>query len=168
MKKQMKPDADDRKLLASVERGEWKPVGVVTSERARYARYAEATLRKKRRLNDWLLGKDLEATSAENITPRLLNMRQAAAYLGCSFWTTRDYVLQGLIPIVDMPPLRAREGDRQRKVASCADRSRGPGCVYRVAQTPLTNELTGAKGASYGRVTPAFPPGMSHGSAGRR
>jgi len=25
----------------------------------------------------------------------LLNMRQAAAYLGCSFWTTRDYVLQG-------------------------------------------------------------------------
>jgi predicted site-specific integrase-resolvase len=51
----------------------------------------------------------------EVVRPRLLNMRQAAAYLGCSFWTARDYVLQGLIPVVDMPPLRAREGDRQRK-----------------------------------------------------
>jgi len=45
----------------------------------------------------------------------MLNMRQAAAYLGCSFWTARDYILQGLIPAVEMPPLRAREGDRQRK-----------------------------------------------------
>ena len=51
----------------------------------------------------------------EAIKPRLLNMRQAAAYLGCSFWTARDYVLQGLIPAVDMPPLRPRPGDRQRK-----------------------------------------------------
>ena len=51
----------------------------------------------------------------ERIRARLLNMRQAAAYLGCSFWTARDYILQGLIPAVDMPPLRAREGDRQRK-----------------------------------------------------
>ena len=47
--------------------------------------------------------------------PRLLNMRQAAAYLGCSFWTARDYILQGLIPIVNLPPLRHREGDRARK-----------------------------------------------------
>ena len=50
----------------------------------------------------------------ERVKPRLLNMRQAAEYLGCSFWTARDYILQGLIPVVDMPPLRAREGDRQR------------------------------------------------------
>ena len=56
-----------------------------------------------------------DARPAERIKPRLLNMRQAAAYLGCSFWTARDYILQGLIPAVDMPPLRAREGDRQRK-----------------------------------------------------
>jgi hypothetical protein len=49
------------------------------------------------------------------ITPRLLNRRQAAEYLGCSFWTARDYVLQGLIPVVDLPPLRARDGDRQRR-----------------------------------------------------
>src|SRR3954447_5348231 len=52
---------------------------------------------------------------ADAVRPRLLNMRQAAAYLGCSFWTARDYILQGLIPVVDLPPLRAREGDRQRK-----------------------------------------------------
>ncbi len=52
---------------------------------------------------------------SESVKPRLLNMRQAAAYLGCSFWTARDYVLQGLIPAVDMPPLRPRSGDRQRK-----------------------------------------------------
>jgi len=51
----------------------------------------------------------------ETVRPRLLNMRQAAAYLGCSFWTARDYILQGLIPIVDLPPLRPRDGDRARK-----------------------------------------------------
>jgi hypothetical protein len=51
----------------------------------------------------------------ERVMPRLLNMRQAAEYLGCSFWTARDYILQGLIPIVDMPALRPRPGDRARK-----------------------------------------------------
>lgn len=55
-----------------------------------------------------------DAQPPDRVTPRLLNMRQAAEYLGCSFWTARDYILQGLIPVVDMPPLRAREGDRQR------------------------------------------------------
>lgn len=115
MKKPMKLDADEKELLASVERGEWKSVGGVTRERARYARFARATVRKDRRPNISLSSKDLGTTTAERITPRLLNMRQAAAYLGCSFWTTRDYVLQGLIPVVDMPPLRAREGNRQRE-----------------------------------------------------
>ena len=38
----------------------------------------------------------VETPEAEK--PRLLSMRQAAAYLGCSFWTARDYVIQGLIP----------------------------------------------------------------------
>lgn len=51
----------------------------------------------------------------ERVKPRLLNMRQAAEYLGCSFWTARDYILQGLIPVVDLPPLRPRDGDRPRK-----------------------------------------------------
>lgn len=56
-----------------------------------------------------------ESQAGERVRPRLLNMRQAAAYLGCSFWTARDYILQGLIPVVDLPPLRPRDGDRQRK-----------------------------------------------------
>jgi Helix-turn-helix domain len=115
VKKRMRVDAEENKLLASVERGEWNCVGGGTRERARYARYARATLRKDRRLRIPVSSKGLEAMSAERITPRLLNMRQAAAYLGCSFRTARDYVLQGLIPVVDMPPLRAREGDRQRQ-----------------------------------------------------
>jgi len=51
----------------------------------------------------------------ETERPRLLNLRQAAAYLGCSYWTVRDYVLQGLIPVVDLPPLRPREGERPRR-----------------------------------------------------
>lgn len=111
----MKLDADEKQLLASVERGEWKSVRGVTRERARYARYAGAKVRNDRLPNIALSSNNLETKSAERITPRLLNMRQAAAYLGCSFWTARDYVLQGLIPLVDMPPLRAREGDHQRK-----------------------------------------------------
>lgn len=49
------------------------------------------------------------------VEPRLLNMRQAAAYLGLSYWSLRDYVLAGLIPVVEFPPLRPREGDRARK-----------------------------------------------------
>ena len=51
----------------------------------------------------------------ESILPRLLNMREAAKYLGCSFWTIRDYVLQGLLPVVNLPPLRARTGARRRE-----------------------------------------------------
>ena len=56
-----------------------------------------------------------ETERTRRVRPRLLNMRQAAEYLGCSFWTARDDILQGLINVVDMPPLRARDGDRQRK-----------------------------------------------------
>ena len=47
--------------------------------------------------------------------PRVEIRARSAAYLGCSFWTARDYILQGLIPIVNLPPLRHREGDRARK-----------------------------------------------------
>lgn len=56
-----------------------------------------------------------KTAATELIPPRLLNMRQAAKYLGCSSWTIRDYVLQGLIPAVNLPPLRARTGARQRE-----------------------------------------------------
>ena len=51
----------------------------------------------------------IDAQSRERVKPRLLNIVTAAEYLGCSFWTARDYILQGLIPVVDMPPLRAQK-----------------------------------------------------------
>ena len=39
----MGTDADEKDLLESVERGEWRPAGGGKRERARYARYARAT-----------------------------------------------------------------------------------------------------------------------------
>jgi predicted DNA binding CopG/RHH family protein len=57
----MKLDADEKELLGSVERGEWKSVKGGKRVRARYSRYAEATFRKDRRLNIRLSSKDLEA-----------------------------------------------------------------------------------------------------------
>lgn len=57
----MKLDAEEKDLLGSVERGEWKSTGAGKRERARYAGYARATFRKDRRLNIRLSGKDLEA-----------------------------------------------------------------------------------------------------------
>jgi predicted DNA binding CopG/RHH family protein len=47
----MKIDADEKDLLESVERGEWKSAGGGKRARTRYARYAKATFRKDRRLN---------------------------------------------------------------------------------------------------------------------
>ena len=55
----MKLEPDEKKLLDSVERGEWK--SVKGGKRARYSRYAKATFRKDRRLNIRLSSKDLEA-----------------------------------------------------------------------------------------------------------
>jgi predicted DNA binding CopG/RHH family protein len=57
----MKIDADEKDLLESVERGEWKSAAGGKRERTRYARYAKATFRKDRRLNIRLSSKDLEA-----------------------------------------------------------------------------------------------------------
>jgi predicted DNA binding CopG/RHH family protein len=54
-------DADEKQLLDSVERGEWKSTGGSKRERARYSRSARATFRKDRRLNIRLSSKDLEA-----------------------------------------------------------------------------------------------------------
>ena len=57
----MKLEADEKELLESVERGEWKSSRGAKRERARYSRYAKATFRKDRRLNIRLSTKDLEA-----------------------------------------------------------------------------------------------------------
>ena len=57
----MKLDAEEKGILESVERGEWRSVKGAKRERNRYARNARATFRKDRRLNIRISSKDLEA-----------------------------------------------------------------------------------------------------------
>jgi predicted DNA binding CopG/RHH family protein len=57
----MKLDRDEKEILESVERGEWRSVKGVKRDLGRYARYARATFRKDRRLNIRISSKDLEA-----------------------------------------------------------------------------------------------------------
>ncbi len=57
----MKLDSNEREILESVERGEWKSVQGLKRERKRYAGYAAATFRKDRRVNIRISTKDLEA-----------------------------------------------------------------------------------------------------------
>ncbi len=73
----MKLNTEEKALLESVERGEWKSGRGGKRERTRYARYAKATLRKDRRLNIRLSSKDLEAIQkralAEGLPYQTLN-----------------------------------------------------------------------------------------------
>lgn len=57
----MKVEADEKEVIESVERGEWTSAKGGKRERARYCRYAKATVLKDRRLNLRLSSKDLEA-----------------------------------------------------------------------------------------------------------
>lgn len=57
----MKLDANEKEIVESVERGDWRSVTGAKRERSRYARYARATFRKDRRLNIRISSKDLEA-----------------------------------------------------------------------------------------------------------
>ncbi|MBI2834443.1 MAG: hypothetical protein HYX76_08455 [Acidobacteria bacterium] len=51
----------------------------------------------------------------ETLAPRLTTMRGASRLMAVSYWTVRDYVLAGLLPTVELPPLRPREGERPRR-----------------------------------------------------
>jgi predicted DNA binding CopG/RHH family protein len=57
----MKLAGDEKEILESVERGEWRSVKGVKRDQGRYSRYAKATFRKDRRLNIRISSKDLEA-----------------------------------------------------------------------------------------------------------
>jgi len=57
----MKLDGEEKAILESVERGEWRSAKGVKRARGRYSRYAKATFRKDRRLNIRISSKDLEA-----------------------------------------------------------------------------------------------------------
>ncbi|MGD0694576.1 MAG: CopG family antitoxin [Terriglobia bacterium] len=56
----MKPDAEEKQILESVDRGEWRSARNVKRERSRYTRYAKA-FRKDRRVNIRISSKDLTA-----------------------------------------------------------------------------------------------------------
>ncbi len=56
-----KLDRKEKELLESVERGEWKSIRKLESERGRYQTYAESTFKKNRRVNIRISEKDLEA-----------------------------------------------------------------------------------------------------------
>jgi len=57
----IKLDAEEREILASVERGEWRPAKGKSGDCSRYAGDATATFRKDRRVNIRISSKDLEA-----------------------------------------------------------------------------------------------------------
>jgi len=57
----MKLDADEKDILDSVERGEWRSAREPKRSKSRYTTYAKATFRKDRRLNIRISTKDLEA-----------------------------------------------------------------------------------------------------------
>jgi len=56
-----KGNLKEKRLLESVERGEWESVPRVGSERRRFRRYADATFKKDRRINIRISSKDLHA-----------------------------------------------------------------------------------------------------------
>jgi len=56
-----KLNKEEKELLESVEKGEWKSVVRLKSERSRYRQYAEATFKKDRRINIRISSKDLMA-----------------------------------------------------------------------------------------------------------
>jgi predicted DNA binding CopG/RHH family protein len=57
----MKLEADEKKILDSVERGEWRSARAPRRALSRYSRSAKVTFKKDRRLNIRISTKDLEA-----------------------------------------------------------------------------------------------------------
>ena len=55
----MKIDKDEREILDSVERDEWKTIPEVEKETKRYQKYARAAFRKDKRINIRISEKDL-------------------------------------------------------------------------------------------------------------
>lgn len=48
--------------------------------------------------------------SGAPLAPRLLTLKQGAAYVGVSYWTLRDLVLNGTVPAVRVPSGRINSG----------------------------------------------------------
>ena len=55
------------------------------------------------------------APSNAVIMPALLTLKQASEYLGISYWTVRDYALNGTLSVVRLPASRVDAGKRRGK-----------------------------------------------------
>ena len=60
-------DDEERDLIESVERGEWKSVKNLKDEIAKHRQYARNTLRKDSRVNIRISSRDLEALQAKAV-----------------------------------------------------------------------------------------------------
>ena len=58
----------------------------------------------------------LRRRSVETAQVRLLDLHDAAAYLGISYWTIRDLVNGGRVPTVRIPSARAGDGRTIRRI----------------------------------------------------
>ena len=63
----IKLSKEEKDLLLSVEKGEWKSVKDLEKEKARFAKYAKNTLRKDRRINIRISSIDLDGLQAKAI-----------------------------------------------------------------------------------------------------
>ncbi len=77
----MKLTQDEKSLLASVEKGEWKRIPNFTGEAARYREAARATLRKDKRVNIRMAERDL------------VRLQKTAAHEGLPYQTLISSVL---------------------------------------------------------------------------
>lgn len=60
----------------------------------------------------------------EAVPARLLNLHQAAAYLGLSWWTVRAFALDGVLPVVRFPSTHGRTDTLRRVLVDRADLDR--------------------------------------------
>jgi len=81
----MKLSKDEKELLDSVERGEWKTIPNFKKEAKRYQEYAKATFRKDRRVNIRISEKDL------------VNIQKRALQEGLPYQTLMSSVLHKFI-----------------------------------------------------------------------
>jgi predicted DNA binding CopG/RHH family protein len=109
----VKLDTDEKDILTSFERGEWRSSGPTKRERQRYSRYAEATFRKDRRVNIRLSGRDLEAIQKRALAEGLPYQTLISSLLH-KYASGR--LVEGSIVAPEVTPIRAAELDQSRVI----------------------------------------------------